>query len=65
MTAPLRGEDRAPVARELAERYWAGQSIRAIAADIGRSYCYVWHMLQTAGVNFRHRGGRQPRKTTT
>lgn len=64
MTTQLRGADRKPVARDLAARYRSGQSIRTIAGDIGRSYCYVWHLLDDAGVQFRGRGGAQPHKTT-
>jgi hypothetical protein len=61
--AQLHGwEQRAPVARELAARYRNGESIRTIAASIGRSYCYVWHMLNQAGVQFRGRGGAHPRR---
>jgi hypothetical protein len=62
VSTQLRGADRKPVARDLAARYRAGQSIRAIAADIGRSYCYVWHLLDDAGVQLRGRGGAHPRK---
>jgi hypothetical protein len=64
MTTQLRGVDRKPVARDLAARYRSGQSIRVIANEIGRSYCYVWHLLADAGVQFRGRGGAQPRKAT-
>lgn len=64
MTTQLRGAERKAVARELAARYRSGESIRAIARDIGRSYCYVWHLLDDAGVQFRSRGGAQPRKAT-
>lgn len=55
----LRGADRTVAARELAARYRSGESIRAIARSIGRSYCYVWHLLDDAGVRFRGRGGDQ------
>lgn len=58
MTAQLRARDqRAPLARELAARYRAGESIRTIATDLGRSYCYVHRLLHQAGVTFRGRGG--------
>ena len=64
MTAQLKGPDRKPVARDLAARYRSGQSIRSIANEIGRSYCYVWHLLNDAGVEFRGRGGGWPRRTS-
>lgn len=65
MTNQLTGRDRIAVARPLAARYRAGESIRDIAADIGRSYCYVRGLLVTAGVELRGRGGQDARRAAT
>jgi len=62
MPPQLRGPERTAVARELASRYRAGESIRQIAADIGRSYTYVWGLLDHAAVPMRSRGGAHPRR---
>jgi transposase len=44
--------------KEIASRYAAGESIRSIAAGIGRSFGYVHRAIQQQGVPFRKRGGR-------
>ncbi|WP_436528478.1 helix-turn-helix domain-containing protein [Actinoplanes sp. HUAS TT8] len=44
--------------KEIAGRYAAGESIRTIAADIGRSFGYVHRAIEQQGVPFRKRGGR-------
>ncbi|MFI1996836.1 helix-turn-helix domain-containing protein [Actinoplanes sp. NPDC020271] len=44
--------------KEIASRYAAGESIRTIAAGIGRSFGYVHRAIQQQGVSFRKRGGR-------
>lgn len=59
----LRGPGRRTVAAELAARYRAGETIRDIAADLDRSYCYVRDLLDLAGVQFRCQGGAHPRRT--
>jgi hypothetical protein len=47
---------------KVARRYRAGATIRAIAAEIGRSYGLVHRLLEEARVPRRARGGRlQPR----
>lgn len=47
--------------QQAAEKAYAGDaSIRAIAASLGFSYGAVHKNLQSAGVKFRTRGGRQP-----
>lgn len=51
------GEARATLTKELAERYAAGKSIRALASSIGRSYGFVHDLLTESGVDFRDRGG--------
>ncbi|MFI0915229.1 helix-turn-helix domain-containing protein [Streptomyces abikoensis] len=53
----LTGNDRLDEARRLAARYNAGETIRAIAQDTGRSYGSVHQLLRLAKVRFRQRGG--------
>lgn len=59
----ISGELRDQVSRSFAERYAAGESIRSLAADSGRSYGFVQGLLKDAGVPLRSRGGS--RKTRT
>lgn len=54
------GELRTAVQRSLVEQYEAGASIRALAADCGRSYGFVQGVLKDAGVEFRSQGGARP-----
>ena len=51
------GGRRDALGTELAERYTAGESIRAIAADIGRSYGFVHGVLRQYETPLRGRGG--------
>lgn len=51
------GEQRSRLSTEMAGRYADGESIRAIAADLGRSYGWVQMLLKEAGVELRARGG--------
>lgn len=51
------GEERAELARELAARYRAGDSIRELAEHAGRSYGFVHRLLLEQGVQLRGRGG--------
>jgi predicted transcriptional regulator len=51
------GEARATLARDLAARYRAGDSIRELAESTGRSYGFVHRLLGEAGVQLRGRGG--------
>jgi hypothetical protein len=53
----ITGEGRTDLAGSLVERYRAGESIRSIAQDIGRSYGFVHGLLAEAGVPMRSRGG--------
>ena len=53
----ITGERRDTLGATLAQRYAAGESIRAIAADTGRSYGFVHGVLKEAGVDLRGRGG--------
>lgn len=61
MTQPdrqyLTGTDRMTVALNLRARYDAGESIRAIAADTGRSYSTTHQLLRAVKTQFRPRGG--------
>jgi hypothetical protein len=51
------GSDRSKLATDLKRRYDSGESIRALAADMGRSYGFVHRLLTETGVNLRGRGG--------
>ena len=51
------GEARADLARDLAARYRAGDSIRELAESTGRSYGFVHRLLLESGVSLRGRGG--------
>jgi hypothetical protein len=51
------GADRAKLAADLKKRYDSGESIRALAADTGRSYGFVHRILTENGVSLRGRGG--------
>lgn len=52
----INGQPRTRLAAKLAKRYTAGESIRALAADIGRSYGLVYQLLQESGTTLRSRG---------
>lgn len=51
------GSERTELARELAARYQAGDSIRELAESQGRSYGFVHRLLSESGVQLRGRGG--------
>ncbi|MFC4556454.1 helix-turn-helix domain-containing protein [Georgenia faecalis] len=51
------GERRSALAASVAERYQQGESVRSIAADIGRSYGFVHGLLVSEQVTMRRRGG--------
>jgi len=55
--ARITGDRRAELATEYAKRYAGGESIRAIAAESGRSFGFVHGVLVEAGVALRGRGG--------
>lgn len=63
----LRGEARRSLAQVLASRYTAGETLRQIAEDIGRSYGFVNNIVHEGGATMRTRGGPRPgpRKRTT
>jgi hypothetical protein len=55
----LLGAERQAFSEILKNRYAAGESIRAIAKDIGRSYGCVHRLLIDAGTEFRTGGGNR------
>ncbi len=58
------GDERGALAADLKKRYEAGESIRVLAGDAGRSYGFVHRMLSESGATLRGRGGAT-RKTST
>jgi len=55
--ARVTGNDRSKLATDLKQRYDSGESIRALAAETGRSYGFVHRLLTETGVTLRGRGG--------
>ena len=55
--ARITGPERASLASQYADRYNAGESIRKIAEDAGRSFGFVHGVLKEHGVALRGRGG--------
>jgi helix-turn-helix protein len=53
----ITGAQRTTLASQYAKRYAAGESIRKIADDAGRSFGFVHGVLKEAGVELRGRGG--------
>jgi hypothetical protein len=53
----ITGAQRATLASQYARRYAAGDSIRKIAEDAGRSFGFVHGVLKESGVELRGRGG--------
>ncbi len=53
----ISGAERAELTTRLAARYAAGESIRAIAEDTGRSFGFVHGLVKESGVPMRSRGG--------
>jgi predicted transcriptional regulator len=51
------GAERTTVTQDLATRYAAGESIRALAESTGRSYGFVHRVLSESGATLRGRGG--------
>ena len=56
------GQERATWGKDYVKRYSAGESIRTIAADTGRSYGFVHRVLTENGVTLRKRGGPRARR---
>ena len=59
----LRGTALEAAANTAHQRYQAGESMRAIAADTGRSYGYVRKLLILAGATIRPRGNPHWKET--
>ena len=55
--ARVTGTDRNKLASELKKRYAGGESIRALAAETGRSYGFIHRILTESGASLRGRGG--------
>ena len=55
--ARLSGGDRAQLAAEVCQKYQNGESIRALAAETGKSYGFVHGLLVDGHVPLRGRGG--------
>lgn len=58
----LTGPDRKRAAKQAADLYDRGASVREVADRIGRSYGFAHKLLLEAGVTLRSRGGS---RTTT
>jgi hypothetical protein len=56
------GADRVQLIDEVTRRYAAGESIRSLAAETGRSYGFVHGLLVDARVSLRGRGGATRRR---
>ncbi len=61
--ARITGPDRQALGAQLAERYRAGESIRSLAQDTGRSFGFVHGVIKESGVPLRGRGGATRRGT--
>lgn len=55
--ARITGGDRDRLAGDLKRKYAGGASIRALAAETGRSYGFVHRILSESGTSLRGRGG--------
>ncbi len=55
--ARVTGADRQALGARLAERYLAGESIRSLAQETGRSFGFVHGVIKESGVALRSRGG--------
>src|SRR4051794_18557152 len=55
--ARITGEQRMELGDQLARRYAAGESIRALAEDTGRSFGFVHGLVKESGAHLRGRGG--------
>lgn len=53
----ITGASRDSVTAKVRQRYQSGESIRSMAADLGRSYGFVHRILVDAKVPLRGRGG--------
>lgn len=60
LSRKVRGTERDKMRAEAKELY-KSTSVRAIARKLGRSYGFVYNLLEEAEVEFRPRGGNRPR----
>lgn len=60
--ARITGATRDRLAEDLKREYVEGKSIRALAAESGRSYGFIHRILSESGVALRGRGGPTRRK---
>lgn len=58
------GGDRDSLSTRLKTKYEGGASIRALAAESGRSYGFVHRILSESGATLRGRGGATRKKST-
>lgn len=58
------GGDRDTLSSQLKGKYERGSSIRALAAESGRSYGFIHRILSESGANLRGRGGATRKKST-
>lgn len=57
----ITGPERGALSDELRRQYESGRSIRALAADTGRSYGFIHRVLMESGATLRGRGGSNRR----
>jgi hypothetical protein len=58
----ITGDERGSLSDQLRREYEQGRSIRAIAAETGRSYGFVHRVLLESGTTLRGRGGATRKK---
>ncbi len=58
------GGDRDALSSQLKAKYEGGTSIRALAAEAGRSYGFVHRILSESGASLRGRGGATRKKAS-
>ena len=63
--ARITGSERSKLAADLKKKYAQGSSIRALAAETGRSYGFVHRILTENDVDLRGRGGATRGKAKT
>jgi hypothetical protein len=56
------GGDRSSLSDQLRKKYEGGASIRALAAETGRSYGFIHRILSESGATLRGRGGATRKK---
>jgi hypothetical protein len=62
--ARITGGERSTLADDLKAKYAQGASIRALAAETGRSYGFVHRILSESGASLRGRGGATRKKAS-